>query len=304
MTIHTKHYETAGITIRLNSDFPISENTFHSKFKLFETDHPGTDKIIINHHFSLPAELQSEMDNEQPIYEKDHWLIFKSDSSWIYKYTPLLPGDPGCLSIAKFNADHTKADIYAPDLSEKQYQNANFGALTLFNTDQVLFAKLLCDRSGFIMHSNGFVIEQDGILMAGHSGAGKSTLSAMLKKKGYDPLCDDRMFITLKNDNFFIHGNWCHGTVANVAHLSAPLKAVFFLEQSKQNKAIPITEPTQKSHHILKSLVKPFFSPGEWNHTFLLVSKLIEKVDCYTLEFDLSGIVFDTILETLSEKEL
>jgi len=294
-----KYYHVAGITIQIHSDYPISENTFHPKFKLFESNGPGDDNIVIHHHFYVPDSIDQLTVEENQIFHQDQWKIYKSDSSWIYNYTPLLTNDPGNSAIAVFNKDHTVVEIYTNAISEKQYQTACFGALTLFNTDQVLFAKPLCERNGLILHSNGFNIQGKGILLAGASGAGKSTLSGMLKNEGFEVLCDDRMFITKNKDGFWIHGNWCHGTVANVANISVPLQTIFFLEQAKENFSIKLSNGKKKSHCLLQSLVKPFFTSAEWDKTFSIIGDLVKVIDCYTLKFDLSGKIYLTIKDVL-----
>ncbi|MDP2922831.1 MAG: radical SAM protein [Candidatus Omnitrophota bacterium] len=51
---HRRYYKIADITIQVESDLAIREDTFHSKFKLFEIDKPNGDIISIRHHFSLP----------------------------------------------------------------------------------------------------------------------------------------------------------------------------------------------------------------------------------------------------------
>ena len=299
MRTHTKYFRVADITIELNSDYSISEKTFHSKFKLFESDEPCKENIVINHHFYLPEDIEQLTAKENPIYEKDQWRIYKAGSFWIYKYTPLLTNDPGKPAVVIFNDSHTLIEVYTTAISKEDYETANLGALTLFNTDQILFAKLLCNLRGLILHANGFDIQGKGILLAGASGVGKSTLSETLKNKGLDVLCDDRMFITKKKNAFWIHGNWCHGSIANVTNISVPLHAIFFLEQAKENSSTKISNRKQKTHQLIQSLVKPFFTSTEWDMTFSTIDDLVRTIECYHLKFDLSGKVYTTIKDVL-----
>ena len=299
MTADRYYFKTAGITVELCSDWPVSQHTFHSKFDLFRTNAPGKDTITLHHHFQQPDYITEALKSAPVLYQQDHWTIRRGDDTWLYQYTPLTSSDPGCKAVGVFSNDHRRTDIYAASLEEKSYQKGRFGALTLFNTDQVLFAKLLCDRGGLIMHANGFVMDGSGFLLAGMSGAGKSTLSGMLKKRGLDILCDDRMFISPLDGQFWIHGNWCHGTEPSVANLSAPLKAIFFLEQAGQNSAVQCHSPTQKNHQLLQSLVKAFMPPEDWERTLSAVGKISKQISCYTLKFDLSGTVFKIIQDII-----
>lgn len=56
--MHTRYYQLAGITVQLDSELPIADSTFATKFKLFETDGPGCDIIRLVHRFGLPEKLQ------------------------------------------------------------------------------------------------------------------------------------------------------------------------------------------------------------------------------------------------------
>lgn len=297
MEIHTKYYKVAGITVRINSDFPITDKTFDQKFKLFETMGPGNDNIIINHHFYWPDNLGTILKNE--IYKKNQWQIFKTKDAWIYKYHPLISGEPEYRAIGVFNENHTCLDVYTDQITQTKYQDNRFKSLTLFNNDQILFAKLLCARQGLIIHSNGFDINGNGILLTGVSGSGKSTLSQMLKERGFQILCDDRMFVRKMKDNYFIHGNWCHGAVQELSTGMAPLKAIFFLEQSDENHIAALNDKSELIQRIMQAMVKPFLDSNEWHTAFLIIEDLIKNVSWYKLRFDLSGKICNQIIELL-----
>lgn len=300
MQSHTRYYEAAGITIQVNSDYLISDTTFHPKFKAFECQTPGKDHIIIHHHF---CPIDASITGKTLIYDKNQWQIFKSPDFWFYKYTPDSNETGFGPVTGRFNADHSVADIYL-EISQKDYSNARFNALTLFNTDQVLFARLLNNREGLILHSNGFEIDGRGILLTGHSGAGKSTLSRMLKQKNAHILCDDRMFIKFCPPEFWIYGHWNHGSVSDVSSKSAPLKAVFFLEQAKENQIIKIEDKKKISLNLFQSVIKQFLTREEWNTTFDTLEKIINTIDCYTIKFNLDGKISYKIMQLLSRYPL
>lgn len=291
--MNSKFYSVAGITIEVRSDFSITGSTFHPKFKQFEVDGPGDDNVVINHHFYLPDSIEESCEHE--IYNKSQWQVFKTDKAWTFKYHPVLPEDPPHSVTGIFNFNYTVLDIYTDEINEESYKTGKFSALTLFNTDQIIFAKLLCDRNGLIIHSNGFDINGNGILLAGDSGAGKSTLSGMLKECGFEILCDDRMFVKRSHADFWLYGNWCHGTVPDTSDISVPFKAIFFLEQSKLNKAIIMDDKKLIARKLIQSMVKPFLTPKDWEKTFAIIENLGHNVDCYILKFDLSGEICEVI---------
>jgi MoaA/NifB/PqqE/SkfB family radical SAM enzyme len=51
---HRRYYRIAGITIQVDNDLPIDDQTFHPKFAAFRVDGPGEDTVTIRHHFELP----------------------------------------------------------------------------------------------------------------------------------------------------------------------------------------------------------------------------------------------------------
>ena len=297
-----KYFHTASITIQVNSDYPIGENTFHPKFKLFETMGTGSDNVIVNHHFYLPNLLHDPELIKNEIYKKDQWHIYKTPDSWIYRYNPVFPEAPQHSATGIFNLDHTVVDIYTNDFTQAQYQDAHLTALTLFNTDQILFAKLLCNRNGLIIHSNGFDILGNGVLLAGESGVGKSTLSAMLQKQGFQILCDDRMFVIHENNKFTIHGNWCHGTIAHAFPGAMPLRAIFFLEPARKNSIEQINNKNSIFQKIIHSMVKSTLNQEEWEKMLTILETIMLSIPCYNLKFDLSGKICQIITDMLDKK--
>ena len=297
MKTNIKYYEAVGITVQVISDFPIFENTFHGKFKLFEVSGPGKDNITIYQHFHLPDLSQYLDTSEKEIYKNEQWHIIQAGNYWIYKYTPVYPLYIGYPTTAIFNKDHSIIHTYLPGIDEKKYKEGCFEALTLFNSDQILFSKLLCDKNGLILHSNGFDIYGNGLLITGESGAGKSTLSKMLKNTGFEILCDDRMFVKKNKEEFYIYGSWCHGTVPDVSSTDAPLKAILFLEKSKNNSIQKIDDKTAIFQKLIVSLVKPFLSGQEWDSTLKTLEKIVNSTKCYKTKFDLSGEICELIGE-------
>ena len=297
-----KFYKVAGTTIQVISEYPISENTFHPKFKTFEVKGPGSDTVTIYHHFNLPELDKKIQTNKNKIYHKDQWQIFKTDMSWNYYYTSLSREDFVQKALGVMNNDYRSIHIYTKDLTRKKYSKGRFNALTLFNTDQMIFAKLLSDRNGVMIHSNGFDLNGNGILLAGVSGSGKSTLSGMLKKQGHKILCDDRMFIRKIESEFWIFGNWCYGSHPDVSSSSAPLKGFLFLEKGIKNHIKQIKQPSMIASLLLKVIVKPLLDVNGWKKYFSTIETLSKKARFFRLEFDLSGDICD-VLNTFFKSE-
>ena len=286
---YCRYYQLAEITIRLETDIPMTDTTFLPKFKPFRVQGPGEDNIVIRHHSSLPEYKNWDLGEE--IYNEPPWGIYRKDDSWIYMGI-MSDGDERIWRIAVFNHDHTEGDIYSP--SEYVLRYGRWLSLTTFPTDQILFGRLLAHREGCYLHSSGVILDGKGMLFAGHSDAGKTTMATMLKDKS-EILCDDRNIIRRFSDGFKVYGTWSHGDMSTVSSSSAPLKAIMFLEQAKENRLISFSDKQQITRRILACLIKPLVTAEWWKSMLDLVDKIVQEVPCYTLRFDKSGAVVDVL---------
>jgi hypothetical protein len=196
--------------------------------------------------------------------------------------------------IAIANRDYTRVSVYSR--RKDLFRRGNLHSLTFFPTDQILLAQVLADRKGCYMHASGAVLDGAGLLFVGHSGAGKSTMVTMLKNKA-KILCDDRIIVRKWEDGFRIHGTWSHGDVSDISAASAPLKAILFLQQDKQNRLSRIDRKQEVAKRLLACLVKPLVTAEWWDRILSLVEMIIREVPCYLLRFNNSGEVVDVLQE-------
>ena len=291
-TSHVCYYRIAGITLRVESDLPITDSTFHTKFKLFQVDGPGEDNISLRHHFSLPNLDRWDLGKE--IYRKPPWAIYKKDDSWAYLGISSIPENKHVHQFALFNYDHTKGSVY--NRWEKTFLEGNLHSLTLFPTDQILLARVLADRGGCYFHSSGMTLDGEGILFLGHSGSGKSTVATIMRDRA-NILCDDRMIVRRWEDGFRIHGNWSHGDISEVSANSASLRAIMFIQQAKENQLIPIDNKPKTIRKLLSCLIRPLITSDWWEKMLTLVGKIACEVPCYHLYFDRSGKIVDILAD-------
>jgi len=287
---HRRYYQIAGINIQVDSDLPITDNTFHPKFKLFEVDKPGEDLITIRHHFSIPDIKIWDLGKE--VYRKPPWAIYRKGNSWIYVGISPTLEYVHIHRVAVFNYNHTRTRIYND--GDETFREGNLHSLTLFPTDQLLIAHILAYRQGCYLHSSAVIFEDKGFLFVGHSGAGKSTIVKMLKDKA-EILCDDRMIVRKWPEGFRIHGTWSHGEIPVISPNSASLKAILFLEKSNENRLIPIDDKNEIIKKLLSCLIKPFVTTDWWNNILSLMERIASEVPCYLLYFDKSGRVVDLL---------
>ena len=281
---HRRYFRIADITILVESDLPITDNTFHPKFKLFEVDGPGRDNIYIRHHFNLPN--LEDRDFGKEIYRKIPWAIYKKDYSWVYLGILPKQNDKSLHRLAVFNQDHTRVRIY--NIKDDLFLKGNASSLTLFPSDQLLLARILAARNGCYLHACGVNFEGRGLIFVGRSEAGKSTMATILKEKA-EILCDERMIIRRKPEGFKIYGNWSHGEVPDVSASSAPLVSIMFLEKASENRLIHLEGKKEITRRILACLIRPFVTVDWWEKTLALVDEIAQEIPCYVLRFDKSG---------------
>jgi hypothetical protein len=296
--VFTRNYQIAGITIQVISDLPFTNNTFASKFDDFRVPTPGEDRIQLYHHFTLPD--LSSLNLSQQRYRKKPWAIYQDNGNWIYlgispKGTALNPW-----RLAIFNHDLTHGQIYSPD--ESNFLRGNLMSLTLFPTDQILLGPVLADRDGCFIHASGIIINDCGLLFIGHSGAGKSTIIQLLENEGII-LCDDRVIVRRWPESFRVHGTWSHGDIPIVSNASAPLRAVFMLEQSTVNRLMPIEDRGMIVRSLPFFVIKPMVTADWWEKTLDLVGRIAREVPVYRLQFDRSGRVKDQIIKLVEQLE-
>jgi hypothetical protein len=295
--MNSKFYSVAGITIEVRSDFSITGSTFHPKFKQFEVDGPGDDNVVINHHFHVPEDLILKNDecifsNELiKIYKRTDKLLYKLEINETYRIYQTVYG--------LFNLDHTECDIYIDNINKEDYSQARFYSLTMFNSDHLLFSRLLSSRSGLIVHANGLHVNGNVVLLSGASGTGKTTLSAMMEKQGHKIICDDRMLIKKENNDFLAAGSWCHGSVPRVCNVSEQLKCIFFLEHSVENRILRITSKFEIVQELLNAMGKSLIPAEEWKKMLGLIDEIASNIRCYRIKFDLSGQICGMISEVV-----
>lgn len=284
--IYRHYYRIAGITIQVESDMPITDDTFYPRFDPFRVDGPGEENAIFRHHFSLPN--IDDWSLGKLVYQRLPWNIYRNEDSWVY--VGILPDelDNKIWKVAVFNDDHTKGEIYSP------HDKVILHMLTSFPSDQIVIARMLANKDACYLHSSGMIIDGAGLVFVGHADAGKSTMLKLLNGKG-EILCDDRIIVRKHPDGFKAHGSWSHGEITIVSSNSAPLKAIIFLEQSKENRLIPLYDKREIMSRLLACLVKPVLTPDWWEKMMDLVAKMVNEIPFYTAKFDKSGRIVDPI---------
>ncbi|HTY08699.1 MAG TPA: hypothetical protein VMF29_06000 [Candidatus Edwardsbacteria bacterium] len=288
-----RHYRIGGLTLAVRSDRPITDRTFDPKLRQFELRAPRRADARIKLHFALPAAIAFAQGTL--VYRKSPWAIYRDKEGWSYVGISRIAGQRPHL-VARFNKGHTSGDIYVPD--DRSWRRGHLKSLTLFPTDQILLARLLADRHSTLLHSAGLILDGHGLLFLGHSSAGKSTICKMFARHA-EILCDDRNIVRRAGQGFTLYGTWSHGTFAKISAGHAPLRAMFFLKQSRNNRISRIGNTDEVLKRLLPLVIRPLADAGWWEKTLDVLESLAACVPAYELEFDKSGKIIE-VLEILA----
>lgn len=286
------YFKCADISIKIESESPITEETFHPVFYFFKTNKPENEIISIEYHFEIPN--LNNKDLGDLIYQRGEWEVRRKGGSWIY--LSFLGKSKNPKKIAIFNKEHTKIRIYT-DLSTNIKENlSSFYIDDIFLT-QISLSQILSEKSGFFLHSSGVIIGGKAVLFVGHSGAGKSTIRNMvLLDKNIKPLCNDRNIIRKRDEIYKAYGTWTYTeNLHEIQATSASLGAIMFLEQAKENLIIPFENRFEIAQKLLPYIIRPVESKEWWDKTLSNLNEIIREVPFYRLKFDLSGEIIEQL---------
>ena len=226
--------------------------------------------------------------------------IFKIDT--LYEYFSLYAKEYIVDEEAEYSISNTLEEIVVWKESHNEEGELNYLEILLIQ-DKV--AKLLAKDNIFIMHGSSLYINDDqhGYIYTGPSGVGKSTHVSLLKKRYKDKLViinDDKPFISLINNNYYIYGSPWSGKSHISSNTCALLKAVFILEQSKDNELIKLDVKEATSR-----LFKQIYIPKgieETNKGLDILINIIKDIPIYLLKVNLSNDATD-YMSTILKKE-
>ena len=298
MKANVRHYSAAGFNFKVTSDYPISYNTFDSKFRLFECVEFESTDIDIYHHFK---EFEfGFLEKNSRIFSFECLDVYVDSEKYYYVQKKSKIYQVPYNSVAVFNFSHSEGHVFIKGVTKEEYSQAEFGSLLCFGADHYLFSRILITQKGLMLHANALSYNGEGIILIGRSGKGKSTLSGMLKSNGFSIIGEDRAIIK-KNDPYHIYGSWCHGSVAEVSNQIRPLKYIFMLEHSKHNEILYSNSSSDKLNNILQCIIKPFADKRLFEMMLNTIESFTLEVEFYKLNFNLDGTICKQIRE-LCEK--
>jgi MoaA/NifB/PqqE/SkfB family radical SAM enzyme len=301
---HRRYFQVGGVTVQVDSDLDLDQIDFR-RLSEFAVDGPGEELVTIRQKFALPDLDPQDMGEE--IYRRASRSVFRKDDKLIYK-TVARGQEDRVLSVAIFNADHSRGVIYKPPEFAKIIQQNGMNFLCLFASDHIWLSPFLAWRGGLILHASAARVNGKGLVFVGHSGAGKSTTMEMLMAAEAEGqldeltvLCDDRNVVRKWPEGWRVHGTWSHGTVDVVSPESAPLAGIFLLQQDTVNRIERITSTRAIWKEMLVLVSRTAFTASWWNKAMDVLEQLIADIPVYRMRFDKSGEIVPDLLERISD---
>ena len=152
--------------------------------------------------------------------------------------------------------------------------------------DELILMHRLALGEGVELHALGLV-DQDGsgYLFLGHSGAGKSTTARLwMRQPGVHMLSDDRIILRQHQGGFRMYGTPWHGDAGVASAGSAPLTAIYFLEQAPAHQILPIAPPQAAAELFARAFLPHYLKPGI-EFTLHFLDELTRSIPCSIFRF-------------------
>lgn len=156
--------------------------------------------------------------------------------------------------------------------------------------------------NGFFFHCSCFEFEGNAYIFTAKSGTGKSTHTRLWRKVFGDKVTminDDKPIIRLLNDKFFVFGTPWNGKHSISNNIKAPIKAVFYLHQAKENK-VEKCEPIDAISKILSQTILPD-SKTTMNTLLDMTEKFVTDIPVFDLYCNISEDAVNTAYNATKE---
>ena len=224
----------AGLTIAVSTDDPaltLTVDAPSAKF-LVNGDGPADVDIAVERVASMP-EASSDM-----IFDSGGtWALFDDGGRFRIDCKAPSFGDAP-YKVAFFDRDYSagrvllRADVFEGSAEPLQYP-----------IDELLVGNLLARGRGLELHCCG-IIGPDGLgrLFVGQSGAGKTTTARLWleHRSDIEIISDDRVILRESGGGWRMYGTPWHGDAELASPTSAPLAAIYLLQQAPATRVVDI----------------------------------------------------------------
>lgn len=279
-----KYYKIADLV--LETDLP-EFAALNKKLDKYRIDFPtnGIDcsiQILYNKKF--------DVGNVQPFLEKNGRFYFKDgDSCGFYDY---VGENNKYYTYMKTDLMRRNIVFYYNDLSDMFGIPSDEG---IGNVLGQLFKEVLIHNGGLVIHASTIKYKGEAVTFTAPSGTGKSTHTALWQQ--YYPetviINDDAPAIRKKDGKFRAYGTPWSGKTDINENVSAPLKAMVFLERSKDCRIEEISGMAAFLRMIKEIPMYPFKETSD--KMMQTINEMFSEVPSYLLKCDISKTAVETV---------
>ncbi len=168
-----------------------------------------------------------------------------------------------------FLTDDKDYELYIAPTDEMIRHEAELGReihgteQTMYICEAVAILRVICDyiigKGGFFLHCSCLRYRDGAIIFTAPSGTGKSTHASLWRKHfggEVTMINDDKPLVRKVGGQYIIYGTPWNGKHSIGNNISAPIRAIVFLRQAKENHAEPL-DPFKALSLILQQTVLP-----------------------------------------------
>lgn len=197
------------------------------------------------------------------------------------------------------SAKVTNAEFYAEKELSNGFSDGYIENICLYRT----ICRQLPKLNRMLLHAAIIALDGNAYAFLGRSGTGKSTHTGLWIKylDGVTVVNGDKPILECTDNGFVAYGTPWNGKERLGNNMSAPLRGLCFLEQSKTNEIVRLT-PAEAANRIFGQIL---FPEDEENaaKTLELTDKLITQTPCWLLKCDISEEAMQTSYEAMTGKE-
>ena len=142
----------------------------------------------------------------------------------------------------------------------------------------------LLTQDVLLLHAAAIDMAGEGYLFAGRSGIGKTTHIRLWQQAfgdGVRVINGDKPLLRFEADQLMVYGSPWRGKEQLGCKAKAPVKALCFLEQAKENRLVRIT-PEQAMERLFHQVLMPQRADG-MEKLLALVERILMNAPCYVL---------------------
>lgn len=181
---------------------------------------------------------------------------------------------------------------YAITMTEEDLKNeasnSNDGAVYVNEEISALYRKiadLLVEDDIVVFHGSAISVDNNGFIIAARSGVGKSTHAKLLEEyigDSFKYINDDKPLLKVNDEEVTIYSSPWNGKERRGNNISAPLKAIIFLNRSETNTFKKIDNKEEIYIRLLSQIYLPK-EKSKREKALNIADKLLKKINFYDI---------------------